>query len=406
MYQLTLWAILFFPFTGLIFIGMFPDEYYWLTSGGSVIAPLVYYSLFLLGAAGAVLKFNKNRFQIIDKLPGQFRSELPLLILMFIILVIVFVGYGGLSVLIGDASKEDMRQSGFIYSILTKYLLPSIFAYISARRRAQLVTRGQWWLAFLMTLAAGLSMGGKASALIAILPGLAILFSNKLTFLWVLIVAAGVFMSLISAAWLFDSFLERNALLIVGYLAHRAFVLTAEAPFHVGVAYSENQPIIEYHYTLFEVFGKSVLSNFVGQHEIHKYLFSHAFTAWLYPDNIDAITTGAWNITPNAFVEALIVGGPFLLPVLGWAVVYAAYVLWARMVRQINRGKYASAAITSVYAVIVYLSWTNSAGIMQLIHPLAVVSLALSWMCLRTLTSFSLQPRQHKRAFASEPQFS
>jgi hypothetical protein len=391
MFQLTLWLILLCPYLGLIFIAIFPEEYDWLTSGSISLSPLVYYSLFLAGAVVAGIKFNKERLQVVNKLPGVFRSELPALISMFIILVVVFVWYGGVDVLLGFASNEEMRQAGFIYAILTKYLLPSMFAFISARKRAELVSWGEWWLALLMTLAVGLSIGGKAYTLIAALPGLAILFSNRLSIFYVLIIAVSFFVALIFTAWLFDAFLDGDLLVIVGYLMHRAFVLTAEAPYHVGFAHSENQPTIEYQLTLLEVLGRSVLSIFIEPTDLPKYLFSHAVTAWLYPGNIDAISSGVWNITPNVFVEALIVGGPFLLPFFGWAVVYAAYFLWALVVKQINRGKYINASIVSLYTVMVYLSWTNSAGVTQLIHPLSIASLILSWLSLRLLSRINLK---------------
>ena len=165
------------------------------------------------------------------------------------------------------------------------------------------------------------------------------------------------------------------------------------------MSYTNNLPTIEYRYTLLEVFGKSVLAHFVSPNEIHKYIFSHSVTAWLYPDNIEAVVSGAWNITPNVFVEALIAGGAFFLPVFGWITVYFGYFLWARMVLLLNNGQFASAAITSVYAVMVYLSWMNSAGVMQLIHPLVISSLAFSWLCLRTLSRIKMLPRLQEGAF-------
>jgi hypothetical protein len=399
MFQFALWLILLLPFVGLVLISASPEEYIWLTSGGSAVMPLILYSIFLFGAIGATTQFNKSRFEIGAQYLGRSRSEFSSLILIFFILVIVLLGFDGLKVLLGGASKEDIRQSGFIYAIIAKYFLPSLFAYISAKRRMHLVSRSQWWLAFLMTVSVGLSMGGKASVLILVLPGLAILFGGKLSLFRLLNIAGIVFLSLMATAWLFDSFLDRDFITIASYLARRAFILTAEAPFHVGFSYVNNLPTIEYHYTLFEVFGKSVLANFVPPHEIHNYIFSHSVTAWLYPNNIDAVVSGAWNITPNVFVEALIAGGPFFLPVLGWITVYFGYFLWARMVLQLNNGQFASAAITSVYAVMVYLSWMNSAGIMQLIHPLVISSLAFSWLCLRTLSRIKMLPRLQKSAF-------
>jgi len=386
MYQLAVWFVLSVPFIGLVLISLFADEYFWLTSGHSAIAPLGYYSIFLLGATAAVFQFKKVRVKIVDRLPQRFRAEYPLLIVLFIILVFILVGYGGLYVLLGSMSKEDVRLSGFLHAVLTKYMAPSIFAYLSALRRVMYLSRGRWWLALLMTFVVGLSTGGKASALIVILPGLMIMFADKLTLVRVFMIGVVTFGSLMVTAWLFDSFLEGDIVMIAGYLLHRIFALTAEAPFHVAVAYSENQVIIDYPLTLLEVLGKSLLSNLDSSIEIHKYIFSYAITAWLYPEHTEAIASGTWNITPNVFVEALIVGGAYLLPILGWAVVYTAYALWSQIVQLINSGKYAGAAITSVYAVMVYLSWTNSAGIMQLIHPLAIGSLTLSWLCLRTLS--------------------
>lgn len=386
MFKLALWVILLFPFIGLFLIHLYPIEYDWLTLGETELAPLVYYGIFLLGAVAAALRFNDSRSQIVEQSGRQFQSELKILTLLFLILLVVLVGYDGLYVLLGTASKEDIRLSGFVHAILTKYLAPSIFAYISILRRVQLLSLGKWLLALLMTLIIGLSSGGKASVLIVILPGLAILLDGRLSFFKVVTLSVAFFLSMMATAWLFDSFLEGDIVKIASYLVQRSFVLTAEAPFHLGVAYSKSQPIIEYQYTLFEVFGKSLLSNFVDPKEIHKYLFSHAITAWLYPSNVDDVVSGVWNITPNVFVEALVVGGVYLLPLSGWLVVYAAYVLWTKVVQQVNQGKFARAAITSVFAVMVYLSWTNSAGIMQLIHPLAIGSLALSWLCLSTLS--------------------
>lgn len=386
MYQLAVLFVLSAPLIGLILIGSFPDEFDWLTSGESAAAPLFYYSIFMIGAAVAAMQFKKCDLKIAAQMAEQSRSEYPLLLVLFAILVVVLVGYGGLDVLTGSMTKEDVRQSGFVHAVLTKYLAPSIFAYFSALRRALRLSLVEWWLACLLTFVVGLSTGGKASALIAILPGVAIMFIGRLSLLRVLLILVFTFGLLMVTAWLFDSFLNADMPLIAQYLVRRTFVLTAEAPFHIGIAYSNNQPTIIYHYTLFEVFGKSVLLNFEAFHEIHKYLFSFAVTAWLYPERIDAITAGIWNITPNVFVEALIVGGAYLLPVIGWVIVYVASVLWSSVVSQINCGRYTCAATISVYAVIVYLSWINSAGIMQLVHPLALGSLALSWICLVMLS--------------------
>lgn len=391
MFKLALWVVILFPFVGLILINLYPIEYDWLTLGKNEYTPLLYYALFLLGAVTAAFRFNDSRSQIISQFHGPFRSEFPLLVFLLVIVVVVLVGYDGLNVLLGSASKEDIRLSGFIYSIFTKYLVPSIFAYVSILRRIRLLSFGSWVLALLMTILVGLSLGGKASVLIVILPGLAILLDGRLSFFKVLAISIAFLISLMATAWMFDSFLEGDIADIASYLLKRAFVLTAEAPFHVSIAYSESQPIIEYHYTLFEVFGKSLLSNFVDPNEIHKYIFSHAITAMLYPSNIDSIVSGVWNITPNVFVEALVVGGVFLLPLAGWLVVYTAYALWTNVMRKVKQGKFASAAITSVFSIMVYLSWTNSAGIMQLIHPLAIGSLTLSWLCLKILSQNSFR---------------
>lgn len=391
MYQIAVFFVLIVPYIGLILITAFPNEYQWLTNGTSASLPVLYYSIFLIGAFAAALQVKKRRYDISNDASGTTKSEYPSLILLFIILLVTLVGYGGLDVFVGTLTKEDVRQSGFLHAILTKYLAPSIFAYLSILRRKMRLPKSEWWLALLMTFILGLSSGGKAFALIAILPGLAIIFAGRLSLSRISLIFVGTFFSLMLTASLFDSFLDRDLLKIAEYIVHRIFALTAEAPFHTSVAYSNSQPTIEYLYTLFEVFGKSAILFFDPSVEIHKYIFSHSFTAWLYPEYIDDITSGRWNITPNVFVEALIVGGFYLLPVIGWAVVYVAHTIWARVVRQINHGKYVSAAITSVYAVTVYLSWINSAGIMQLVHPLAIGSLSISWLCLRALSRTSLR---------------
>ena len=390
MYQLAVWIVLVSPFVGLTLIYTTPDDYYWLTQTNQVsAAPLIYYSAFLVGAALATLSFRKRNFYISNYSSIKpHRTEYLLLIFLMIILVTVLVIFGGFSVLIGELSKEDIRQSSFIHSILSKYIVPSIFAFFCALRRTNQITRTSWQLSFLMTFIVGISGGGKASVLITLLPGLAILYGDRLSITKVLVVALISFAMLVGTAWLFDSFLDRDLVVIAKYLAHRAFVLTAEAPYHVGLAYFDNQEIIQYSYTLFEVVGKSILSHFIPQQEMHKYLFSHAITAWLYPENIDAITSGAWNITPNVFVEALVLGGSLALPILGWAVVYGTYFLWAKVIQKVNRQEFASASVLSVYAVLVFLSWINSAGIMQLVHPLALGSLTLSWLCLKIISGY------------------
>lgn len=390
MYHLAIWVVLTFPFVGLTFIYIAPDDYDWLTqSNQNSAAPLIYYSIFLIGAIIATLSFRKRDFRVFsNSAVKSYRTEYLLLITLAIILLIVFVIFGGLNVLIGELSKEDIRQSNFILSILTKYLVPSIFAFFCALRRTNLVTRSSWQLSFVMTFIIGMSGGGKASVLITLLPGLAILYGDRLSILKALMIALITFALLVGTAWLFDSFLDRDLIAIIKYLTHRAFVLTAEAPYQVSLAYFQNQEIIQYRYTLFEVVGKSILSYFIPQQEMHKYLFSHAITAWLYPDNVDAIISGAWNITPNVFVEALVLGGLFALPIFGWAVVYGAYFLWGKVIQKVNRHEFASASVLSVYAVLVFLSWINSAGITQLVHPLALGSLALSWICLKTISRY------------------
>lgn len=393
MYNSAVLFILIAPFVGLNLIHKFPDDYYWLTSGSSSVAPVIYYAFFLFGSSIAVLQFKSQSIDDSLVTKRQFHSEYPLLIFLLIITTILMIGYGGLSVLSGEISKEDVRQSGFVHALLSKYLAPSIFAYLSAKYRMLSLSRVQWLLALLMIFFVGLSTGGKASALIVILPGLAIIFHGRLNLFKISIFGALAFGSLMVSAWLFDSFLGGDVVKIAEYLLRRAFALTAESPFHISVAYESNQPLIEYSYTLLEVFGKSVLSHFGFSHDLHKYLFSFAVTAWLYPSEIDNILNGAWNITPNVFVEALILGGGFMLPFFGWLVVYVAFSIWNRVIKKLNQGKFSDAAITSVYAVLVYLSWINSAGIMQLVHPLAIISLFFSWLFLNTLsrTSFRLK---------------
>lgn len=394
MFLLALLFTLTAPFIGLILIGSFPDENEWLTSGVSVEAAMVYYGLFLVGTIVATVQFKKRFVNISLKNERKGGGEHRLILSLLSILVFVLFFYGGLEVLLGQMTKEDVRQFGFAHAFLTKYLSPTIFAYLSAKYRAGEISTGQWAWALIISCIIGVTSGGKASALIALLPGLAIALDGRLTVYKLVALAGGAFGLLIFSSLIFDSFLDGDILKVVEYLVRRAFILTAESPFHVSVAYSNDRAIIEYSLTLLEVFGKSILSGLGYSHEIHKYLFSFSVTAWLYPEYIDKIRSGIWNITPNVFVEALIVGGAFLLPVFGWLVIYGASILWRRVVRQMQKENFANAAVTSVYAVLVYLSWVNSAGIMQLIHPLAIGSLMLSWLFLKILSCTSIEIRQ------------
>jgi hypothetical protein len=391
MYLLVLLFILLTPFIGLLLITLNPYDYFWLTSGGSVFYPLLYYSFFLLGSFVAAVQLKR---QSIAEIPGDLkslRSENLLFFLLFLIVLLLLTFYDGLNVFLGSSTKEDIRQSGFLHAFLVKYLAPSIFAFISIKYRMRQISATRFWFSLIMTFLVGLSTGGKASALIVVLPGVAIVFQDRFTLLKFLILALFTFLSLVITAWLFDSFLGGDISLIAEYLMHRTFALTAESPFHISLAYANNQSLIDYSYTLLEIFGKSILPYFGFTQDPHKYIFSFAITAWIYPNELDSIVSGSWNITPNAFVEALIIGGWVLLPIFGWIIVYFGLFLWNHSIKLISDGKYANGAITSVYAVLVYLSWINSAGIMQLIHPLAIGSLLSSWLIIKVLSTTAYQ---------------
>ena len=308
-----------------------------------------------------------------------------------IVTSIVLGPFNGWSVLVGSIDKEEMRSmhgwAGPILAILAKYVQPALFAYAAlcctyfegdvawvAKNRRRMIGIGA------CTFVTGLALGGKASALIAILPGVICLYWRGVSFFtpvkWLVVSVA--FLAL--AAWVFDRNLVEDDGIggIFLYVLYRAFYLTAEASLQVGDSFVAGNLDIDYLPTLTEWFGKSVVAHWLqNPDQLYRYGFSTAITARLYPELIDRINSGEWNITPTAFVEVLVAGGYVGLMLGGMA----AGALCALLVRSINRalagGDIRLAAIVSVYMVSVYLSWINSGGVANLVHPVVLLGIAM-----------------------------
>lgn len=349
----------------------------------------LYMSLFWIA-----FRIVRQRFKPLPAIRAAGLPHAPITHLVGISLVsvlVVLIGFDGLGVLAGTIDKEQMRSThglaGPLLAILTKYLQPAFFAYAAFRYRAMgsRQARSSLWLIGLCTLVSGAALGGKASGLIAILPGLIALYWWGVSVTRFAFFTLLVLLFLVGAAWLFDRDLieAEGSSDLLSYLVYRAFVLSSEGALYVGSSLLNGQLDMRYAPTLLEWFGKSVVVRLIDDPaNLHLYGFSTAVTANIYPDLIDRINSGEWNITPTAFVEFLVMGGLWAPLAGGLACGAIAAALMNRVDANLRDGATRSAALITSYIVLVYLGWISSGGIANLVHPIVLLGLGLAYLML------------------------
>lgn len=356
----------------------------------------VLYGLYAVSWVAGFAILRKDRVQARLACAPTLAFPRALTIAAIVVTLIVLGPFRGILVLVGSIDKEEMRSmhgfAGPLLAILAKYVQPAVFAfaalchtYFEGAADQRVRNRRRMLVVGACTFVTGLALGGKASALIAILPGVICLYWRGVSIFtpikWLVVSVA--FLAL--AAWVFDrdllDFEGVGSILL--YVLYRAFFLTAEASLAIGDSFVSGGLDIAYLPTLTEWFGKSIVVHWLQDPDrLYQYGFSTAITAHLYPDMIDRINSGEWNITPTAFVELLVAGGYVGLVIGG----LASGGLCAWLVRSVNhalsRGNLRFAAIVSVYMVSVYLSWINSGGIANLVHPVVLLGVGACFIVL------------------------
>lgn len=394
MHLLLLYIPLLFPLVGFLFLTVSFSEYEYLIGLPFSYIPVFMYGYFLLGT---MLAFYFKPSISIKKVSSYDYNGVNAvnLILIYILSIFVFLfivkNYNFLGLLLGEISKEDIRRSGFLNAFLIKYLMPAIFSYFCILKRVGVNIKNSWLLILgIVTFLVGMSAGGKASGIMALLPGVLIILHGKFGLKQFFFLSIAAFSFLVLSAFIFDDFLQGDLGKIFSYIVLRAFVYTAEVPYKISYLYFNGELDFKYMYTLAEVLSKSILVNFVPAGELHNYIYSQAVTSLLYPEMLDKISSGAWNLTPNVYVESLLLAGVAFLPIFGFAVVYIGFLIYKMAIIFINKKQYALASVSVVYFVFVYVSWLNSSGFTHLVHPLAIISLFTTFFIIHFLSKIKI----------------
>ncbi|QDQ25722.1 hypothetical protein FNU76_04800 [Chitinimonas arctica] len=387
--------VLMLPYTGIVLLYFLQEEYEWLVNGNYSLIPFMLYTVFLVAFFSAF--FIRQRKPITEGTKLDVAAYSPNLryvtFAIFVILLIVMVPFQGLWVLGGEVTKEHVRQMGPFHAFFTKYLSPSLLAYVCLWHRfhPNKESRNAVIFSIVSVLLIGAATGGKASAIQIVLPGVIALYWDRMNFWAFLRLVLISFCLVVVAGLMFDSFLEGDLFDAVLYILYRAFILTAELPYAVPLQLIDDEMQFSYLPTLMEIFGKSNIKLFVGMDEVYQYGFSMAVSAAQYPDMVSAVSSGEWNMTPNIFVEGLLFFGLYGFIVFGLIAGYFVAVVLDYIKKSVAKRRYDLGAMTITYFVFVLLSWLNSAGIVQLVHPLMLISMGVTY--------FILQPGMSKRGF-------
>lgn len=383
------------PCVGLLLLPVFPALSPYPLGRTPSFIPFVLCSIFAVLFIWAMLMTLAYlaRLRVVTAAAAVARSEVSpraLMVAIFAIFLLMLTQVDVIALFAGDIYKGDLRVDGQLLAILTKFVMPTLFAYTClawrdeqsrARTISVVVVGGATFLsAFLL--------GTKAGSLIAILPGVLVLFWRGMsmrTFLGAVAVAVAV---ILIASSLFDTS-GQGIVGSLGYVLKRTFLLTAEIPYRITMAALTGDPGIDYPRTLMSVLTNTVLRQIIDTPlDLYTYSFSGAVSGLFYPEMIPQISSGEWNHTPPVFSEGIVALGPLfgvmavVAGSLGGALIYG--------IRRLAAGhKLVLTSLALSYFVFIYIAWLNSAGIGGLIHPFPILALAATGLAITSLRELS-----------------
>lgn len=303
----------------------------------------------------------------------------------------------------GDIYKGDLRVNGQLLAVLTKFVLPTMFAYacLAWRYEPSRVRAVSLLVVGATTFVSVFLLGTKAGSLIAILPGVLVLFWRGVSLRALIGMALGGLVVILVASSLFDTS-GQGLVGSLGYVLKRTFLLTAEVPYRITMAALTGDSGVNYPHTLMSILTNAVLRQIIdAPTDLYTYSFSGAVSGLLYPELIPKINSGEWNHTPPVYSEGIVALGPFF----GLMAVFAGGVggLLTHAIRLlVVRRKLILTSLMLTYFVFIYIAWLNSAGIAGLAHPFPILALTATGGALLVLTKVGRGPRRQDRAKPSE----
>ena len=370
------------PCVGLLLLPIFPGMSPYSLGRAPSYLPFILCSIFAAIFVFSLLctQYFLGRLKTVaPPAKGMPAPSLLLMLLALMLFVAMLTQVDAIALFRGDIYKGDLRVGGQVIAILSKFMLPSLFAYTcltwrNDRTRRRLVSI---FLVGAATFGAAFLLGTKAGALLAILPGVLVLAWGGMPKRVLLMVTVVCLVVVTVSSALFDTSGQGLAG-SVNYVLNRAFLLTAEIPYRITQAALVGNVGIDYTKTLMSIFTKTALRHFIETpYELYQYSFSGAVSALFYPQMIPEINSGEWNHTPPIFTEGIVAFGPWF----GLAAIFAGtvggcliYCVQFFVIRNFN----ILASLMITYFVFVYVSWLNSAGVAGLLHPFPLMALAMA----------------------------
>lgn len=297
--------------------------------------------------------------------------------------VLVFF-FRGFEVLTGELYRGELRVQfgswGFLRGMIFKSLQPALFA-VACFAFSQSSTKTKkhkimLLLIALSTLLSGLSAGSKTSAFMSLAPGLSILIWFGRSRLLLPMIAVGTLAFAFMGSLIFDQIQswERGAL----YLVNRATFVQADPVCRLWTDHQQKNLNLRYGATWQAVLSSQVLERLHQQPRsspsMTPYDYSKAVTLYVYGDK-DDIHRGVYSTTTTVFGESLIALGR-AWPLGALFVGASLALLQLLLARGLHHSNFVfvSSLLTWVFAS--YIPWINSGGLMYLLHPVPLLSLA------------------------------
>lgn len=321
--------------------------------------------------------------------------------LQILILLVLVLAFDGLAVILGEKFRGEYRiqfgNFGFLLAVLSKYCAPVLLTFVTfdlfhrrrARTRQDLVLFG---LLFALTFFIGLMMGGKTTALRAVMGSVILLIARRLSLRQGAILAGFLALSLMAGAFIFDR--KSGFSEAASYIAARMTTIQGRAPWDVYRKHSQGETLPDYPPTLLSALGSPVVTWLTGAKrpslEYARYDYGMTMTAFVESPRPDVLS-GEYNLTGGIISEAIIA---FRHNTLG----YHLFILFAGLFSGLNMALIYAAfrkqkpvllSISLVYFVYVTLSWINTGGVTILFHIVTVLGLASMWILLSALQRIS-----------------
>jgi len=363
--------------------------------------PLIMYTAFLASFLVTLLTLTILATPLSANLRGsgvrsrhRGRTGLSLVLFALVFFFIFIHNVNPIDVLRGTIGKSDIRQTSAVTAVSAKYILPCMFAYACLTYNANRISVFSLAIVGLLTFVGGLSLGGKASAILAIIPGISVFFCAGMKWSVAIIFLFSAILFTIAAGLQFDKHLRDGGVgNAASYIGRRAFVLTAQVPYQI-TQHSLAGRDFDYMKTLGSAATDTVLLQYIHPEDLYRYNFAKAVTATLYPNQKLRVASGRWNVTPTAFTEGFLALG---LAFYWLFAVVAAILVWtlATFIRiTIQKGALPSAAVLTGYFFFILNAWINSGGLTNLIHPLPILSYCCAFIALSVIDRHPLRLMQ------------